>query len=353
MSGAAERWLGRLSENSRPNYRSVFRRFLAWSGVTAEGLLEKRREGEFEMLDLVQKYVSGLDLTRGAKLATYRILRSFFKHNRCPLPDDGSFIVRGSRPPPTPKLTLDHVRLLALNGNLRDRSLVLVKWMSMLDSERLAYVNKHCVEQIVSQMKQGASPIRIDLPSRKQNEKGYYTFIGKDAIDALQEYFDKERGWPKLGESIWIGHGRGLATKGIKAAWLRLTKRVGLIPKNSGKRGVQYGFGCHEMRDLAKSLLHTQAKKDGFDMDCCEWWLGHTVDKLGYDKFMLDQEYMRKQYLVAEKHLNILSNPTDRRQEDQERIRELEGKLEEVVKGLLEMREIVTKGPALRVNGTN
>lgn len=42
-------------------------------------------------------------------------------------------------------------------------------------------------------------------------------------------------------------------------------------------------------------------------MDCCEFWLGHTVDPLGYDKFYNDQEYVRKQYLIAEKYLNILS----------------------------------------------
>ena len=58
------------------------------------------------------------------------------------------------------------------------------------------------------------------------------------------------------------------------------------------------------MRDLAKSLLHTRAKGDGFDMDCAEFWLGHTVDPLGYDKFFNDFEYVKKQYLIAKKYLN-------------------------------------------------
>jgi len=32
---------------------------------------------------------------------------------------------------------------------------------------------------------------------RKSHEKAWFTFIGKAAIDALREYFEKERGWPK------------------------------------------------------------------------------------------------------------------------------------------------------------
>jgi integrase len=327
-------WLGRLGKNSVANYRSVFSRFLAWSRLGADELLEKQRvataRGSFEVLDLVQSYVSGLDLTRGTKLASYNVIRSFFKHNRVPLPDDGSFIVRSEKAGSTPKLTLDHVKLLALNANLRDRSLILVKWQSMVDSERLANLGRNCAEQIAEQIKKGVHPVRIDIPDRKQNRKGYYTFIGKDAIDALREYFDKERGWPRGKEPIWVGHGKALSTRGIKAVWLRLTKRGGLIPKRGGKRGTRYGYGNHEMRDLVKSLLHTHAKSEGFDMDCSEFWLGHTVDPLGYDKFMLDQEYVRKQYLIAEPYLNILSGQveaTQKQQAQEERISYLEWKL--------------------------
>ena len=43
--------------------------------------------------------------------------------------------------------------------------------------------------------------------------------------------------------------------------------------------------------------------------DPVEFWLGHIVDKLGYDKFYNNFEYVKKQYLIAEKHLNIISVP--------------------------------------------
>ena len=305
--------------------------------MTPVELLEKQRaalmSGGFEVLDLVQNYVSGLNLTRSAKLSTYNIIRSFFKHNRCPLPDDGSFIVRSSKPAPIARLTLENVQALVLNCNLRDRSLVLVKWQSMVDAERLAYVNKFCVEQIVKQIREGVHPIRLDIPGRHGNPRGFYTFFGKDARDALVAYFEKERGWPRSGEGIWVGKGRALSTRGIKAVWLRLTKRAGLIPRKGGVRGTQYGYGSHEMRDLAKSLLHTHAKKDGFDMDACDFWLGHTIDKLGYDKFYQDREYVQKQYLIAEKYLNIISRPEvseEQRHQEQETVLKMRRELDEV-----------------------
>jgi hypothetical protein len=62
------------------------------------------------------------------------------------------------------------------------------------------------------------------------------------------------------------------------------------------------------------------------------------------DKFFNDFEYVRKQYLIAEKYLNIVSSPIAGREEDQERIRQLESKLakvEEIEKALLEMKQLV------------
>jgi len=43
--------------------------------------------------------------------------------------------------------------------------------------------------------------VRIDLPGRKINENDiegeYFTFIDRDAVDALVKYFEERRGWLK------------------------------------------------------------------------------------------------------------------------------------------------------------
>ncbi|MEM3608382.1 MAG: hypothetical protein QW238_05915 [Candidatus Bathyarchaeia archaeon] len=52
-----------------------------------------------------------------------------------------------------------------------------------------------------------------------------------------------------------------------------------------------------------------KGKPEGLDMECVEFWMGHVTDPNNYDKFYMDEEYVKKNYRMAEKHLNILSRP--------------------------------------------
>jgi len=61
-----------------------------------DGLVEFQRvHRDFQLLDLVQEYVLGLEGRESYKRFVYSILRSFFMHNRVPLPRDWGFRVRG------------------------------------------------------------------------------------------------------------------------------------------------------------------------------------------------------------------------------------------------------------------
>jgi len=200
-------WLSSVGPNSRPVYRDALRLFLRWlnarpdwRGVDARALLERHRAagGQYLVLDLLQEYLSDMDRSRRGKAMIYSSVRSFFMHNRSALPQDRSFKLHGSRPPSMPKLTLNHIIDIAKSANLRDRSIVLVKWQGLWDNERLAYVGRNAGEQIVSQIREGVHPVRIDLPEGKNNERPWHTFTGKDAVDALTTYFEQERGWPKF-----------------------------------------------------------------------------------------------------------------------------------------------------------
>ncbi len=316
------------------------------SGVDGLALLARQRaaktdEDRYAVLDFLQKWLGGDGKARRTKQFEYSAVRSFFLHNRCALPQDPSFKIRSNRVTVAPKLAVEHIHDIVKNATLRDRSLILVKWMALLDTKRLVHVGEHLSGQVVDQIKKEMNPVRLDLPSRKQNERPWFTFIGKDAVDALKEYFEKERGWPKANEPIWLNHiGKAITVEGFKEQWIRLCRRCGLVPvERSDSPGTRYGFNTHETRDVAKSLLHTHAKAQGFDMDCAEFWLGHTVDPLGYDKFYKDQEYVKKQYLIAERHLNILSTPRESEQVQQqdERIKSLETQLQD-------LRQMITAG---------
>ena len=90
------------------------------------------------------------------------------------------------------------------------------------------------------------------------------------------------------------------------------------------------------------------AKADGLDMDCVKLWCGQVgeIDPLRYDKFYKDEAYIRSQYLIAEKHLNIITNPTPQTKNNQEvktlqdqvtkqqkQLEQLQGQFETILKG--------------------
>ena len=324
-------WLGRLRENTRRTVIYDLQRFLRWvntkpgyHGVDARGLLLRQLEADdaYEILTLLQEFLSLQKVRKSTNVRTYGSIHSYFLHNRVRLPDD-VFHVPGFKPPTLSRLTERDIAKIASAAKPRDRSLILTKWMGLLDTEGVMYVGEHLAGQIVSAIEKHELPIRLDLPGRKhmENEVEFFTYIGKDAIDALTFYFENERGWPKPDEPVWLNKfGKPMRARTWPEAWLDLIRRAGMIQKMpQHDHGSRYGYNTHEMRDAALSLLHTKAKKDGFDLDCAEFWLGHTVDPLKYDKFYKDKNYMPTQYRIAEPYLNIITAPSTSQETEEQK----------------------------------
>jgi hypothetical protein len=180
------------------------------------------------------------------------------------------------------------------------------KWQSFLDNARIIYVNENRSDQIVRQIQEGRCPILIEIPGRKENENDtegrYYTYIGKDAIDALTRHFEEERGWLRKGEPIWMQtNHRPLQKPMMEAMWLRLTRRVGKVAARKGPLGSRYGYNIHEMRDAAATYLHVTARNAGLDMDCVKYWSGRVgdIDPNKYVKFYRERPYVEAQYKIA------------------------------------------------------
>jgi hypothetical protein len=227
-------------------------------------------------------------------------VRSFFKYNRVPLPEEDGWKIPAKKASVVPRLTFQHVQELVKSGDLRERSWILVKWMGLLDNEGTVYAGTVLADHIVSEIKAGHCPIRLDIPGRKstENDKSFFTYIGSDAIDALKRYFDEERGWPQKGEPPWLNkYGKPFNLPILSASWMRLCRRVGYVPHKKGDHAARCGFNPHEMRDVARSHLHTRAKAENLDLDCAEFWMGHSgrLDPMKYDKFYEDREYTLSQ----------------------------------------------------------
>jgi hypothetical protein len=342
-----------------------------WEYVTPRDLLIRhiQAEDDYVVLELVQEYVGQLHLRKSSKRKAYSTIRSFFSHSYCALPVDPNFKVRGDKPPVQGKLGVSDIVELYHAANPRNRSLVIFKWQSFLDSERLEYVNRHLADHVVDEIKRGACPIRLDLPGRKENENdaegSFYTFIHQDAIDALTYYWDEERGCrPGRGEPLWTTEGlrkdsaEALNKAAFEAMWLRLLRHTGKIPRKRGPLGTRYGFNMHEMRDAAATYLHVKAKTQGLDMDCVKFWSGRTgeLDPNKYDKFFQDVNWVQAQYELAAPYLNIISKPPAGEQElrkltgDNEQLR---SDLEKVSKELREFRNEFYTAMKMKIADTN
>lgn len=313
-----ERWAG-----DRYYYKVIFNDWLkwlkarGWPDPTPEGLVafQERAAGRerYRLLDLIGEYVSERGGTYRSMRTRYCVLRSFFLHNRVDLPRE-RFEPRPTRAPAEGRLTVEAVREIVVASPLRYKCVYLTVWMGLMDLERFQRFNLSYAERLVGHLRARGprAPLRVNfMAGRKRNHEPFYTFIGRDALEAWLKYFEQERGWPKPGEPLALNRaGEALMKNTIRSFHRLLLERIGFLNKRRrGSRASRYGLNIHEFRDVARSLLE-KAKEKGFNTTCAEFWMGHAIDALNYNKFYkLDPDYVERQYRIAEEYLNIVSNP--------------------------------------------
>ena len=163
-------------------------------------------------------------------------------------------------------------------------------------------------------------PVRIDLIRPKSGER-FYTFLDVDAIEALRAWLDY-RGAPGVfdrenpsdlpySEPLFLGRRRPISSA-----------TVGRIFRDAGKRArvnihigngvedfkwarLRYLFHAHECRDT----LITLARRAKADVAAANFFTGHSIDRLKYDKSPWDDEgYFGSEYLkIARPYLNPVS----------------------------------------------
>jgi hypothetical protein len=331
-----QKWLGCYPEKHRAEKRRKPEHFLAWVnqqpgwlGTDTQGLIIRHVQSEYEeeVLDLLEEYIrQHQSKWRYNSLQNeYSTILTYFDKNRASLPKDPDFRIRSLIAPTKGLLELKHIPLLALAARPAYRSMILFKWQSMLDIARLIMVNKPPYsDELVQKLRtrQNASIIQVEINSGRKkllnDPRGAFRFcIGKDAIDALVDYFDNHRpgGWPKPGEAMWPypehraengstewheqyykGASGPVTQFGLNQCWRRLLNRVGLVKNNrivQPYHSIRYGYNLHDMRDVATTRLYKRAARFGLDMDCVKYWCGQNgqLDPNKYDKFMEDPDH--------------------------------------------------------------
>ena len=320
-------------------------------------MLEEARknpaEKGFEQLDWLQEYVhKNISGAKKTKLNLYAAIRSFYERNRASLPPDKSFRVQSDKPKTVGKLDLSSLRkiLQGFAAQHRERAIFTIMFQSAMDLSSFAKFNTWKIWKEVEPQLDAGKLVKIIIPERKSNDQPFYTYFGTDAIEALKGYL-RVRGEIKPSEPIFItSNGKPPYRTMLQKAFVGMAEKLGLFErakptckrcgqkmelarkltaprhhyectnghmidtKDSGiNSGVRYGYNIHEMRDVFRSTLE-KIPKHQFNTTCAEFWMGHNVDKLEYNKFYRDEEYVESQYIVAQPALNILSQPE--KQED-------------------------------------
>jgi len=318
-------WLGRLDSETRSSYRSRFKDWLLWlwrlpewSGKLPSQLLEFQENAKgrdrYILVDLITRRIDEKGGTYNGMIGHLSILRSFFNHNRVELPGVGSWKPHPTKEPVEGRLDTAQVTDIIMHANPRDTAIFLTLFQSMMDLERFTEFNRKYAAALVDHMKHKGldEPFRIDFPGgRKGNHRKFYTFIHHDALQAWENYFERERGWPKTGEPIALTIQHTSPSKGaIRGSFVTITKKLHLRP--AVPKGEQTGVAPHEaFRDVVRSHLQT-AKKKGFDPTCAKFWMGHSIDPYNYNKFTeLEPDYVLENAKIAAEYLNIITRHSE------------------------------------------
>jgi integrase len=174
------------------------------------------------------------------------------------------------------------------------------------------YWSKTGYNSLIAQLGRNEPLIKVKLPGRKRmkGKKPYYTFLGQDAKKALKDYLKhREQVVSEITRDIIFitSRGKPITYPSLSQTWRRIVRRLELIPERRSGTHHRYGKSTHELRDFYR----TRWEKSPASKNVGEYLMGHTIDKLGYNKAYLDQEYMKMEYFKAEPFLNVISqDPT-------------------------------------------
>lgn len=363
-SNLIQKW---LEDQNRPTTRRLFQFYFTkfWVWVESEGLFPspeamlKDFEGrnakeQYEHAENIKRFMRKLreeeQQSSNSRKCVLTTLRNLYEFNHTPLPkitrSDLRKMLEPSEKEKGQALERRPVRLDELKSALMEapepyRTIFQVCYQSGMGLAEFQLFNKREWRQVKEQLDE-PGPMKITLFRQKVAERGvktFYTFLGEEGKGAIKRWLrirELKYGPMRDGEPIFLTTHKvtrrvsAPAIVTIQGNMIRCLKKAGLVPK--GAKGP-FNLHCHELRDIFKSMC-TLA---GVNRVASEFFLGHSIDKLGYDKSPdYDVEFFKNEYLKVEPRLNLwAAKPSEvfKAAEFDKKLAELEG-LRERVEGL-------------------
>jgi len=333
-----QRWLNNIvNKNTLYNAKSAFRLYAQYTGMTASQLIDEAIE-DFkrdprERRDIVlnrligfyrwlrEGYKKKITVGKGKVEATQQgisglsaemrvnVIRSFYSTFDITVKMKGKNKLPKSEPETKRivfkpedvwkvKALVDHAR------TPRDRAIVLFHFQGGLDVSTLCSLNYGDVRE---GLEKNEHPLKIE-PMRVKTGVKFYTFVGRDAIDALKAYLaDMRSRGVEFNDTTPLflqerGKGR-LKPYNIQAMMKDLAVRSGFVSEENN--GFAFNpLGTHSLRESFGSLMINSGVPDTI----VDFWLGHEIGDMAKAYKTTQFENLRKMYLERE-HLISISAP--------------------------------------------
>ncbi|MFQ5998696.1 MAG: hypothetical protein ACE5KO_05265 [Candidatus Bathyarchaeia archaeon] len=294
-------WVSDLNPSTAKNYAYYLIRYIEYvkengHWASAEEMLKDyqklKPEKRFRHIDVLKQYVKSRKTGHKDKRNTWFAVRSFYQYHRASLPTiPKNEITRLYRPSEQDKrralelapLNLDEVRKLILNSPQPYRAAFMVIFQSAMGLAEFTQFNLKGWRKVLDNLNH-PGPLRIDLYREKTSREGvkrYYTFIGEDGKSQIKEWLTRKPNTES--DALFVSFNKNsktwvpLNSQLIGNMITKVARRSGLIKANGLNR---YPIHAHEFRDLFKSLCTL----NGVHHVASEHFLGHEIDKQGYDK---------------------------------------------------------------------
>lgn len=355
---ALKRWLDSITrKTTRYGYRTAFRAYTLFTGMTASALIDEAiedmkkdpRERRDVVLIRLVKFYNWLKteypkksrgkgkhevVSKGVsdKLAHYFVnaVRSFYATF------DVTVRMRGRHRLPRPrienkrmKVGAEQVKVLVDHARTpRDRAITLTLFQSGMDVSTLCSLKYGDVaEGLVKE----EYPLKLELHRPKTGVE-YYTFLGKDAVNALKAYVNdmEDRGGKFANGNALFLKERGkqpIETNVVQNMLKSVAMKSGFVDKENNGNSFN-PLSPHALRESFGSLMINSGVPDTI----VHFWLGHEIGEMAEAYKGVQYESLKQMYSDREKLLSI--SPKENLEELRAKLR---GEIEEQNKQLQAM----------------
>lgn len=350
-----DKWLNSISPDTKEVYEGVFNGVVGWfesdrsgldlsrfEGDTPDRLLqlqkELNRDGESrkKILRSVYAYIKKHGKERSWSTSYRRkilsVTRSFFTYHL----DETGFprekarkiisVLKSDKRRAEKELGLEELQKVAIKSTPMYRSVIKAMTVSGMGEDEVVEFSNQGMGALRKAMEYPVvdGVIEVYLGSRKSNlDKDFYIYVGGGAYRELKNWLkvrdrvEKRFNDPRLRErrereangvrefpdSVFVTNMfTPLSKSGFYTYFSRKMEQLGFIEKDEdGGPGTRYNKNPHQIR----SIFRTQWSKSRVNPDIGEYFLGHTVDSLDYNRVHDDRDYRIKEYLKALPYLDM------------------------------------------------